>query len=121
MLFKIEQEFMYRWDHAPRTGNLYSTQKAAEDDIAEFVATTVEANAQGHMDDAYEVADYRVVQVREPIDAFSSEEVTTLLESARVMMQDADMFDCLVSTLNMDDSTMCDIRDRLQEVMDDAE
>ena len=119
-MYKIEQEFVYGWEHASWSNNLYETSEAAHEDIDAYIEKTVEAHAHGAMSEAYDRAEFRVVHIRTPIDAFSTEEQVILLEAARIALADADMADCIVSSMDLDDDTFCDIRDRLCKIMGDS-
>lgn len=49
---------------------------------------------------------------------FTGQELTTLLEVARLAMADADMFTDACEAMDVSDSAMAELRDKLQAIMD---
>ena len=116
-MYKVEQEFIYGWDHAPWSENLFNSPEEAQAEIDQLIADVKVAVAAGDMIEEYDPEEYRVVKIRRPSDAFNDEELVTILEAARIALADADMADCIVSSMDLDDGTFCDIRDRLCRIM----
>jgi len=121
MLYKVEQEFIYGWDHAPWSDNLFDSHDEAQDAIDQYIADIKVAVAAGDMSDDYDPDEYRVAPIRTPIDAFSSEEVVELLEGVLIALQDAEIFDCIVNSTDIDDEHMIDVRERLFRVMNNKD
>ena len=66
--FKVEGRFTYGWDDAgwhDEDGKtpLFVNAAEAQTEIEDLIESTREAVELGHMDEVYDLADYRVVQV----------------------------------------------------------
>jgi len=66
-MFKIEMMYIYGWDdaawHIDDKPTRYATIKEAQSDLEEYIADTESAAADGDLEEAYKIEDFRIVPV----------------------------------------------------------